>query len=185
MNEVVFQQLSKIYEQVQQTTMNMQKLWLTHSVFTWRWWLTVTLTILPWVIWFIVRKKESSARLLFAGVVAMAISSLLENIGISRGYWWVQFKLLPVPTTNTMWSYSLVPVTIMLVLQYKTHLNPLLKAIVYSAIASFGGLFIFQLLGMYHPKHWSNFYSFIIMIIIYLVCNYVVTRSSFDKFSKT
>lgn len=72
-----FQKLSKIYDTVQNTTMDLRHLWITYSLFTWRWWLTVALTILPWVIWIIIRKKESTARLLLAGLTVMVISALL------------------------------------------------------------------------------------------------------------
>src|SRR5665648_869706 len=105
----------------------------------------------------------------------------LETIGVSQGYWWYLYHLLPFPTTNSIWSYSLMPVSIMLLLQWKPNISPLIKAIVYSAVASFIGLRIFEWLGMYHPKHWSNIYSFVIVIVIYLIADFVSKRSSFKK----
>lgn len=83
-----------------------------------------------------------------------------------------------------MWSYSVFPVTLMLFLQYKTSINPLIKASVFSAIGSFIIQPIAKLLDLYHPKQWSNYYSFIILFVIYLFANFVATRSSFDKISE-
>lgn len=181
MHEVAFQQISKVYDAVHNNTINLIQYWMTYSLNTWRWWITVALTILPWVIWIIVRKKDSTARLLFAGVIVMVIASSLENVGISLGFWWFQYKILPIPTTNVMWSYSLLPVITMLLLQFKPKINPLIKATVLGAGGSFIGLPIFKWLGMYHPKQWSHFYSFFIVIVIYLIAHFVVKRSSFSR----
>ena len=181
MNEEGAQQLAKVYDAIHSSTMEMQKLWLTTSVFTWRWWLTVCFAIVPWIVWLVVRKRESTARLMFAGVTVMVLAAFLETIGIIRGYWWYRYHLLPILTANIMWSYSLMPVSIMLLLQWKPNISPLIKAIVYSAIASFIGLRIFEWLGMYHPKQWSNIYSFVITIVIYLIADFVSKRSSLEK----
>src|SRR5665648_419373 len=74
MNDEGAQQLAKVYDAIHSSTMEMQKLWLTTSVFTWRWWLTVCFAIVPWIVWLVVRKRESTARLMFAGVTVMAVS---------------------------------------------------------------------------------------------------------------
>jgi uncharacterized membrane protein len=82
---------------------------------------------------------------------------------------------------NAMWSYSLMPVSIMLLLQWKPNISPIIKAIVYSTLVSFISLRVFEWLGMYHPKHWSNIYSFVITIVIYLIADFVSKRFSFEK----
>lgn len=69
----------------------------------------------------------------------------------------------------------------MLLLQWKPNISPLIKAIVYSAVSAFVGLPMFRLLGMYHPKQWSNIYSFVITVVIYLIADFVSKRSSFEK----
>ena len=181
MNDEGLQQLTKVYDAIQSSTMEMQKIWLTTSVFTWRWWLTVCLVIVPWIVWLVARKRESTARLMFAGVTVMVLAVFMETIGVSQGYWWYRYHLLPFPTTNSMWTYSLIPVSTMLLLQWKPNISPLIKAIVYSAVVSFIGLRIFEWLGMYHPKHWSNIYSFVIVIVIYLIADFVSKCSSFKK----
>ncbi len=175
------QELSRIYDMIAQASFDMQNYWLHNVLFHWRWWLSLGLTIVPWIIWILLRKKPSTARLMFAGATVMVLSSLLETIGVSRGYWWYGPKSIPIPTTNLMWSYSLMPVTIMFVLQYKPHIKPLIKAVLYSAVACYVGMPIFSFLSLYVQKHWSLFYSFVITIVIYLVADFVAKRSTFAK----
>jgi hypothetical protein len=38
--------------------------WVHDIVVTWRWWVGVILTFLPWIFWFFYRKKESTDRYL-------------------------------------------------------------------------------------------------------------------------
>jgi len=91
MNDEGLQQLTKVYDAIQSSTMEMQKIWLTTSVFTWRWWLTVCLVIVPWIVWLVARKRESTARLMFAGVTVMVLAVFMETIGVSQGYWWYRY----------------------------------------------------------------------------------------------
>ena len=49
------------------------------------------------------------------------------------------------------------------------------------AIAAFIGLPVSEWLGLYDPQHWSNIYSYVIVIVIYLIADFVSRRSSFEK----
>jgi hypothetical protein len=40
------------------------KIWAEYELFSALWWMSVVLTLLPWVIWLLVRPKESTDRLL-------------------------------------------------------------------------------------------------------------------------
>ncbi|MEW9673622.1 hypothetical protein [Ammoniphilus sp. 3BR4] len=48
-------------------------------LFTWKWWVGLALLVVPWILWAIFRKKESSVRLLLAGFVIMVISTILDS----------------------------------------------------------------------------------------------------------
>lgn len=49
-------------EQVHQAHVELLHIWLKDIVFTWHWWIDLSLTILPWILWLKVRKKESTHR---------------------------------------------------------------------------------------------------------------------------
>ena len=38
--------------------MTLQNLCVEHVLFTWQWWVGVSLTIFPWILWLVFRKRE-------------------------------------------------------------------------------------------------------------------------------
>jgi hypothetical protein len=66
-------------------------------------------------------------------------------------------------------------------LQYKPHISPLLKAVVFSALTCFVAEPIFVWMGYYNPKHWEYYYSFPIYIVLYLIAYKFSTSTRFEK----
>ena len=150
-------------------------------LFTWHWWFNLALTIVPWVVWIIIRKKDSTYRLLTAGLFSMFLSSFLDVVGVALGLWGYNSVLIPLIPPFSPWDSSLFPVAVMIFIQYCPKINIFLKAIIYSAISSFIVEPFFALINFYEPKHWNYFYSFIIVIIIYLICDFLTTRKSYKE----
>lgn len=172
----------KGYQLLNNADAYIRQVWLEHVVFSWQWWIQVVLTILPWVLWFIFRKKESSSRLMFAGLFVMIISYSLDIIGIKWGLWAYYYELLPYTPSNAPWNFSLIPVAVMFAIQ----LNPLkinryIKAVIFSALASFVVEPIFVRIGFYETRNWSHFYSFPITALIYIAADWLSRRNSFEK----
>jgi hypothetical protein len=93
-------------------------------LFTWQWWVALAMMVIPWVIWGIFRNRESSARIFSAGLLVMVLSEILDTVGVSFGKWAYPVKLVPVATINFSFRLSVLPVFIMLLLQYKPGFNP-------------------------------------------------------------
>lgn len=72
-----------------------------------------------------------------------------------------------------------MPVTVMLFLQFKTAVNPWIKALVFGAMAAFVGEPIFEWLGFYSPEKWSSFYSFPIYGATYLMADRISRAKTF------
>lgn len=72
---------------VHEANMELNNLGMEHIIFSWQWWLTVLMSIVPWILWFIFHKKESRARLLFAGFSTILIASFLDFLGVAYGLW--------------------------------------------------------------------------------------------------
>lgn len=72
------------------------QLWRTQVVFTWQWWLQLALTIIPVSAWIILRKSDSTGRLLYAAFFVILASSLTDFVGNSFGLWYYALKLAPV-----------------------------------------------------------------------------------------
>lgn len=54
-----------LYGKLYNTHIEYYDLWKGSILFTWRWWIAVALVVSPWIIWLLVRKKESTDRLLY------------------------------------------------------------------------------------------------------------------------
>ena len=174
------EEVAKVYDRIHQSSAELTQIWLRDMLFTWRWWLSLAFLVVPWIIWVIVRKKDSTERLLLAGAIVAFLSLFVEQMGASMGLWWYGSKLIPVPTESVPLSISLLPVGTMLMLQYKPETNPWLKAVIFGVGTSFVGLPLIRWLHMYEFKNWNYFYSFIITFVFYLVANYIVTRTNFE-----
>jgi hypothetical protein len=124
-------------------------------LFTWKWWIALAMLIIPWVVWAIFRKKESSARLMFAAFFVMIFSSTLDSIGVDNGNWYYPLKVIPLPTISYSYRYSLLPVIIMFLIQIKPNFNPFIKAVLFGAVSAFVGMPILTALDMYRKIDWA------------------------------
>jgi hypothetical protein len=148
-------------------------------LFTWQWWIAVAMLVVPWVLWGIFRKKENSARLLFAAFVVMGISTTVDAIGVEHGKWAYPVKAIPIPTISYSFRYSLIPVCTMFLLQYKPNVNPFIKAIFFAAFSAYIGMPLMALVDMYKKIDWAYTYSFFIILLLYLVAHWFSRRKSF------
>jgi len=174
-------EVDRIYESIHQQCLKSQDIWKNEILFTWRWWLLVILTILFWGIWILVRKKESTDRLLYAGLFMSLISSHLDLIGVSLGLWTYPINIiLPVPPFLP-WDFCFLPVATMLFIQLKPKISPLIKSVIFAFISSFIVEPAATYGDFYHPVNWKYCYSFPVFILLYLASNYLYTRNNFAK----
>lgn len=166
------------YREVYEANMEMHNAWKEHLLFSWEWWLAVFLTILPWVVWFIFRKKESTDRLMYAGFFMILISSWLDFLGVVYGMWIYYVDVYYSIPPHVLWDFSVIPVTVMLLIQIKPHFSPLLKGIIFASLGVLGEL-VFEWLEFYEPTKWRIAYSFPIYIILYLISHYLTRRTKF------
>ncbi|WP_138420879.1 CBO0543 family protein [Aquibacillus sediminis] len=180
-NEKFSEGVKEVYTLLKQSTDLHKELWIEHVVFSWRWWLVLVLTILPWIFWSIFRKKGSTHRLLFVGFFTMFISILLDITGARLGWWYYKYEVIPFSPSFKPWDISLLPVLTMFFLQVRPQINFFIKAVIYAFLIAFCAEPLFMWLGFYEYPNWEYIYSFIIYFIIYLFSHYIVTRNEFDK----
>lgn len=173
--------LMNLNELLDKINSDIRTIMVNNLFFTWRWWLGLALTIVPWIIWFRIRKKDSTSRLLFAGFITLILSSYMDIVGQQLGLWVYYVDIEPINPSFEMFDFSLLPITTMLFLQYKPNISPIIKSVVYSVTGSFIIQPLFIFLKFYNPVHWKNFYSIPFLIVIYLTAHYCVTRKSFSK----
>src|SRR5665648_1146603 len=79
------------------------KTWIEQIVFTWRWWLEVSISIISWVyFWFFLRKKPDTYRLICAGFFSMVVSTYLDTVGMAM----LSLIHISEPTRLGMISYA-------------------------------------------------------------------------------
>lgn len=166
-------------EKVTQTHNEYIDYWLHNTLFHWDFWLSLVLSILPWAVWMKFRKKESSDRLLFVAFSVIIISSWLDFIGTVFGLWYYTGKVIPTIPVYIPWDICLMPVFVILLIQYKPKSSALIKAIIFAAVSSFIGEPFFYWLGFYVMKKWSIFYSFPIYFLLFLASHKLSKRNNF------
>jgi xanthine/uracil permease len=178
-------QAEKLYDLIEKAHDKKIHFWFEHVIFTWQWWLGVFLTVVPWILWFFLRKKESTFRLLCSGLLVMCISSWFDFVGIALGLWHYNYDVLPFLPSYLPWDFSLIPVIIMFLIQMKPHYNPYLKALLFAGGTAFIGEPFFVYIKTYSPEDWKYIYSFPILMGIYFLGHFISFRRSFEKISNT
>ncbi|MBO1512696.1 CBO0543 family protein [Metabacillus bambusae] len=178
-------QTEKAYQQITEGHAMMSDAVVNAFLFTWQWWLGIGLIFLPWIFWLMFRKRESTGRLLFAGVITMLLSIMIDLIASSLGLWSYPMKFSPIASQLFLpYHFSLAPIAVMFFLQIKPNANPLIKGIIFSALAAFIGMNVFNMLDFYNPKGWSTFYDFFIYLLLFFIAYWFSRMDSFKKLNE-
>ncbi len=176
--------LNDLQDLISKLSAETRTLFMEDIFLTWRWWLCFGLTVIPWILWLIFRKKESTVRLLFAGFSTMFISMLLDDVGVELNFWDYNVDFDAINPSFILWDMSVLPVVTMIFLQIKPDASPILKSIIFSGTASFIVEPLFTLMAFYDPELWRYLYSFPIYIVIYMIAHYCSRRESFAKLGR-
>ncbi|WP_332628938.1 CBO0543 family protein [Halalkalibacter flavus] len=129
--------LEEIYDQVSDLTIEKLSIWLDSVLFTWQWWIGVGLSIIPWILWFLFRQKDCTLRLLTVGFFVIFLSTFLDSLGVQLGFWYYKHSVLPLIPAFLPWDTTLMPITIMTLLQLKPKLNHYLKGLIFALATSY------------------------------------------------
>jgi hypothetical protein len=157
------------------------QIWTDYVLFSGLWWMGVGLSIIPWIIWFVIRKRDSTDRLLYIAFYIMTIAVVSDILGDQLGLWHYRYHVIPVLPTYFPWDVTLMPLTIITLIQIKPNVNPWIKAILFSLLASYVAEPFFDWLGVYEPVHWRYSYSVPLQIIFYMSAHALSKRNQFSK----
>lgn len=182
--EKYIEQIKNQYLNVDNANTELFHLWYENTFLRWEWWLGIALTFVPWLIWLKVRQKESTDRLLYVGFIVITISCWLDFFGVTLGLWFYVHKVIPTMPSFVPYDFSVLPVTVLLLLQYKPHISPYIKAALFAFGCSFVGEPFFKWIDFYKEIHWSSFYSFPIYFVLFLIANWISKRNKFAPLMK-
>ena len=156
---------------------------LQDDLWSWQWWLGILLSVAPWVLWLLLRKRDSTWRLLGAAFLVMTVSIFFDTAGVVAGLWSYPVKLAPIPLFSGTfpWDYSVIPVSAMLWLQIRPGANPFAKAAVYAAAIAFVFHPLAALLGYVKEKPWVLILYVPFFFILYLLSHVYVSKIRFDR----
>jgi hypothetical protein len=177
-NKLIDENIKEIHKLIEQKV----DIWSEHVLLSGLWWFGVALSIIPWILWFVYRKRESSDRILYAGFFVIIISLALDILGDQFNFWHYRYNVLPVVPTYFPWDITLMPVTVMFFLQIKPNANPWIKAFLFGLLSAYLAEPFFHWLGVYVPTKWKYTYSLPIQVVIYLIAHYLTRRDKFSPF---
>jgi len=173
------EEVEQLYNKTHEVNNELLTLWIDHVLFMWQWWIGVSLTIIPWMLWGLFRIRESTMRLLTSRFFIMFISAWLDSLGVQLGFWYYQYAVVPFIPSSIPWNTSLLPVFVMFLIQIKSESNPYIKALIFATISAFIGEPVAVWIILYDPVNWKYLYSFPIYIVLFLISHHIYYRKLF------
>jgi hypothetical protein len=173
------QRSEQAYERTEKANQDLVEAWVNYQLFSWKWWLNVGMATIPWAVWWLLRRKKSTHRLLYVGFVLIILASYMDFLGVTYGFWRYHIEVIPSIPSYIPWDFSMYPVAGMLFLQYEPRLSKHLKALLFACVSALAIEPVFIWLRFYEPIHWSVFYSLPIHYVIYLVAHWFSTHTEF------
>lgn len=171
----------EIYARFHEVHEDFFELWSKHTFLHWDWWVSVGLSLLTWYLWWKVRRKESTQRLLYVGFFMMNLSFFLDYLGTSAGLWYYSGKLTPTMPAYLPFNFAALPVLTMLLVQWKPRLSRYIKALLYGLFNAFVGEPLFVWGGFYVMTGWEYYYSLPIYFVIYLIVHKIAFAKTFAR----
>ncbi|WP_077211979.1 CBO0543 family protein [Bacillus dakarensis] len=178
--EQKMENVEQLFHNFRELHTNYGELWLEYTFFHWDWWLSVLLSIGAWGFWIFYRKKESTHRLLYAGITVILISVCLDYIGVAMGLWYYTGKMTPTFPAWLPFNFCMLPVAIMFLIQTKPHIAPWKKGLFFGTLTSFAGEPIFVWAGYYVLTGWHYICSLPIYALIYIFADWLTKREAFS-----
>lgn len=169
--------LNEIEQLYQHVNDMMIEEWQRNFLFTWKWWLLLILTIVPWMIWWKFIDKKRITEILLFGVLIIITSTFLDIIGWSFSLWFYPNILLPICTPLVPINYTLLPIGYMVIYQnYRKWKTFVIAIILLSAFYSFVLEPASEWLNFYKQLNWKHIYSFPGYIFIGIVFKWLVEK---------
>jgi hypothetical protein len=157
-------ELRKMEDQMTQLEI---KGWLEYEFLTWNWWLLAAFMVVPWLIWFMLYKKNALIQCVLFGSLICLITTILDVAGLQLRFWDYPTKLIPIAPRAFPFDLAMVPVAYMLMYQYFTTWKSYIIAQVAMAAAyAFIGEPFSHGAELVNYINWSYLYSFIYYILV-------------------
>ncbi|TCN19759.1 hypothetical protein EV146_11664 [Mesobacillus foraminis] len=153
------------------------KHWVHDDLFTWKWYLLLVLSILPWIVWWIVVDKKRLNEIVLYGSLITIGTYTLDNIGTDLIWWEYPTKLFQMIPPLLPADLSLIPCSMMLIYQWsKNWRSFLLFNFLLSLFCTYIGEPLFIWLDYYELKDWKLIYSLLFYNIGGMLARWLVLK---------
>lgn len=151
--------------------------WLENEFLTWEWWILLCFFVVPWIFWFVMKKRKWFVESLLFGMIVMNVTLLLDTVGMQFSFWEYPVEFLPVIPRGFPFDVSMVPVAFILLFQYFQTWKSFIIAQVIMAIAyAFIGEPFCEWLHLVRYFKWNYLYSFVYYIILGIVVRALILK---------
>ncbi|NRD79031.1 hypothetical protein HPT25_16850 [Bacillus sp. BRMEA1] len=169
------------YENVQKVREKLKDIayqhWINDDFLTWKWWLLLILSIVPWIIWWKIVDKKRIIEILLYGTFIVILCMILDNLGTDLIWWGYPHKLFQSFPPLVPADITLVPCLMMLVYQWTNKWKSfLIMDLILSLLMSYLGEPFFIWLNFYQLTKWKLFYSFLFYNFSGIFCRWIVLK---------
>ncbi|WP_367756149.1 CBO0543 family protein [Ammoniphilus sp. 3BR4] len=155
--------------------------WIQHDLFTFQWWMLLTLFITPWVIWWSVLDKQRILEILLYGVSLAHFVFILDAIGKELTLWGYPYNLEPLMNRFLPIDTSALPVIYMLTYQYFSRWKAFLWVhILLACMFTFVLEPILVWSDIYKMNKWKHIYSFPIYFTLPVIMKWFIEKIKFQ-----
>lgn len=149
--------------------------WLHHDLFTWQWWLLLSVLIIPWFIWRHYVDRHRLVEIALFGAIVLIVSSYLDTVLTELGYWSYDYRIIPLWPRLISADFSVLPIIYMFIYQYSKGWKDFLVIMiaVAAAYAFIGEPFLIWA-KIYKMHAWKHIYSFPIYIALGIFTRYLI-----------
>jgi hypothetical protein len=164
---MVYSQTDKMGSQYHSMLMD---LWFHHDLFSIQWWFIIILNVLSLILLFILIDRYRILLISFAFMIAYSIVGIADEAGSFFDYWSYPHQLVVFTHRFNAVDFAAIPAILALVYQFFSKWNYYwIASILVSAVISFIGIPIFVAFGLYKMENWNYFYSFLVMILFFVI----------------
>ena len=156
--------------------------WLHHDLFTFQWWLLLTIFILPWILWWRYVDKNRLKEIVLFGSLLMLLVGLMDDIGVTAHFWSYPHKLVQIVPRLVSIDYGILIVAHMSIYQF---FGKWKSFIIVNLIMASIFTFIFEpltvWLDIYKLDHWKYIYSLPIYVAKAVFVKWLIQRINLNN----
>ncbi|SDC93444.1 hypothetical protein SAMN02799630_01773 [Paenibacillus sp. UNCCL117] len=161
--DVLIEEIERVHKNL---TDLRQEYWLHYDLFSYQWWLLLTVFVISWVVWWRLVDKHRLKEVASFGVSMSYLIYILDHVGYELNLWLYPHKFMRILPEAFILDLGILPILHMLVFQYFREWKSFIIAnTLLAAVLAFICEPISVWLGIYKMLNWAHIYSFPIYIL--------------------